>query len=1108
MTHLTHPTDPLTEALIGEIAEDFTQQLARGNHPEVESYVSRYPEYEEVLRQVLPALQAIRPQQTQSAFGGTDSLGIGGGEPVSRVLGDFRLLREVGRGGMGIVYEAEQISLQRRVALKVLPLASVLDERRLQRFRNEALAAAQLNHPHIVDVLGVGSERGVHYYAMRFIEGRTVADLIAAERDSNNADRPASTVSAQRPVEEIAAADTRPIAGLSTERQKPTPERFRRLAEMFADIADALDHAHQHGIVHRDVKPSNLIIDQAGKVWVCDFGLAQIDNGAAGLTCTGDLVGTLRFLSPEQVSTRNLVIDGRVDVYALGATLYETMTLQPAFDSETRPELLKQIITSEPKPPRRIDPGIPEELETIVLKSLSKSPQERYESAGDFAEDLRRFATDKPIRARRPNLKQRVSRWARHHRGLVQMAAVVALLFAIGSGVAAVSIDAARRDAIASKEQAEDAAELANREWTNAERLRIREEKNFRRAMRAVDLMLTRVAENKLANGPGMLEERRELLQEALAIYQEFLAQRRHDKKVRLETVRANLRVGQILLLQGRLKQARVAYEESMRVAIRGARQPGANKTDYDIQRAVASHNLGMIAFAMGKSRDAGKHYVRSLAIVASLPKGKQRALEVRRIVPAGHNNLGNVVYQRGDFRSAVRHYRKAIDGFSELVKDYPRVPSHRVGLATAHCSYARYCSSNGRTAESGVHYGKALKIQKELAERLPRVPKFRRALARTYGSLGDTQRKLRQLEQSRNSFRNAIALQSKLTRHYSEVPDFSIEVARVHNTYSFLLKRLGDLDQAIRHSRKALDIRLRLAADHPNLPRFQLGAAGNRRHLANLLVKAKVDEADSQFAQSIDALQPLAKAYPKLPMYRAELAESYLDLGRFQRAAKKYQQSERNLRAAIRILRRLTTDKRALPRYRTLLVKSRWHLAMVFSSRREIESATELFATNVDDMRKLVKEFPQVESHRHDLCGCLYNLALMQLRRRHLPEAESLIRENLTVYATLMQSASRTRKYRIKFRTSLLLWGGMLNMLKRRPSDGIECLAIASYAWKRDNARLTKLWFQRALTKPTRDRVVFDRVLEEVRLLTGLRSKTERAPVSAVKPKVGRPRG
>jgi serine/threonine protein kinase/WD40 repeat protein len=342
-------------------------------------------------------------------------------------LGDFRIVREVGRGGMGVVYEAIQLSLGRRVALKVLPFVATLDGRQLQRFKNEAHAAAQLHHTNIVPVYAVGCERGVHYYAMQFIDGQTLAELIDELRQLAGLDAPARSAAG------AAEAATPVAAALVTERSAKNPAFFRTAARLGRQAAEALEHAHQLGVVHRDIKPANLLVDPRGHPWITDFGLAQVQSDTK-LTLTGDLVGTLRYMSPEQALAKQVAIDHRTDVYSLGATLYELVTLEPLFAGADRQELLRQIAFEEPRPPRRLNKAVPAELETIILKAVEKNPADRYATAQELADDLERFLKDESIRAKRPSLFQRARKWARRHQSIVWsavVATVVVLLLAV-----------------------------------------------------------------------------------------------------------------------------------------------------------------------------------------------------------------------------------------------------------------------------------------------------------------------------------------------------------------------------------------------------------------------------------------------------------------------------------------------------------------------------------------------------------------------------------------------------------------------------------------------------------------------------------------------------
>jgi WD40 repeat protein len=330
-------------------------------------------------------------------------------------LGDFRIIGEIGRGGMGVVYEAMQLGLSRRVALKVLLSAAALDPRHVQRFEVEARTAAGLHHPNIVPVYATGSDQGIPYYAMQFIEGRDLARVIAGLRRQRRKD---------------GTEGDRRLPTVSSPLELPGPTFARAAAQLARQAADALECAHGHGVLHRDVKPSNLLIDDIGRLWITDFGLARI-RGSLELTRTGDALGTPRYMSPEQAVGRRSPLDGRTDIYSLGATIYELLTLRPAFAGDDRLDVLRRIAEEEPIAPRRIDPTIPVDLETIVVKAMAKEPSDRYATAADMADDLGRFLDGRPIRGRRQTIIDRAVRWTRRHRGLVSGLVAAGLLLVV-----------------------------------------------------------------------------------------------------------------------------------------------------------------------------------------------------------------------------------------------------------------------------------------------------------------------------------------------------------------------------------------------------------------------------------------------------------------------------------------------------------------------------------------------------------------------------------------------------------------------------------------------------------------------------------------------------
>lgn len=503
-----------------QISREYLAELEAGHAPDRHSYLARYPELAEILSECLDGIdlaQSLRPVSPPAAteFSGSP-------------LGDFQIVREIGRGGMGLVYEAMQLSLGRRVALKVLPFAAALDSRQLQRFKNEAHAAAQLHHTNIVPVYAVGCERGVHFYAMQLIEGRSLATVIQELRNvSDGGLIPSPNSTADYETSPTVAVS----AGRTSLRSRRETESFRTAARLTAQVADALDYAHEAGVVHRDIKPANLLLDAKGAIWITDFGLAQV-VADPGVTQTGDLVGTLRYMSPEQAAGRRIPVDHRADVYSLGATLYEFLTLQPIFTGDDRASLLHQILNEDPRPLRQWDLAIPVELETIVLKATAKSAGDRYATAADMAADLRRYLDERPILARRPTVSDRFRKWMRRHPSFV-----VATVVLLACGLIGLTIFSA----LVAHEQS-----LTRAAYQRENQRAIEAEARFQLARRAADEMI-RLAEDELSDNPFQESLRKRLLETALGYYQEFISQREEDPGAQAELGVTRDRVKKIL---------------------------------------------------------------------------------------------------------------------------------------------------------------------------------------------------------------------------------------------------------------------------------------------------------------------------------------------------------------------------------------------------------------------------------------------------------------------------------------------------------------------------------------------------------------------------------
>jgi serine/threonine protein kinase/WD40 repeat protein/tetratricopeptide (TPR) repeat protein len=492
-------SDSSREALLERLSEEFIERHRRGERPALSEYADRHPELAADIRDLFPAL--VKIEHLKPVAGDLTGAFIPHGDAANshtpEQLGDYRILREVGRGGMGIVYEAEQESLGRHVALKVLPPHSMDNPVHLERFRREARAAGRLHHTNIVPVYGVGEWRArddsspVHYYSMQFIQGEGLDKVLRDLRRLRNQPAPVSSGATPDTIapdgselaqslltgrfalpEPAPAEEAAPVASAV---ESPTTSSSdashssmsgsqsdwhycRTVARLGLQMADALAYAHRQSILHRDIKPSNLLLDQQGTIWITDFGLAKSEGG--DLTQHGEIVGTLRYMAPERFNGQSLK---QSDLYSLGLTLYEMLTLRLAFDDPDRMGLIDKQLHESPTPPRRLEPRIPRDLDTIIMTCLAKEPTERYKSAEALAEDLRLFLADRPIKVRRTPWHERTWRWCRRNPAIASLVTAVAVLLV---AVAAISTGAAIRlkSALDDSDTAKTKAETAERD--------------------------------------------------------------------------------------------------------------------------------------------------------------------------------------------------------------------------------------------------------------------------------------------------------------------------------------------------------------------------------------------------------------------------------------------------------------------------------------------------------------------------------------------------------------------------------------------------------------------------------------------------------------------
>jgi serine/threonine protein kinase len=424
-------------------------------------------------------------------------------------LGDFEIESRLGNGGMGIVYRARQLSLNRLVALKVLRPGLALTRHGLARFRREAEAAAKLHHTNIVAVYAEGEDHGLCYYAMELIEGQSLQRVLRGLQ-KQQAPRPPGGETIDwvpgPPPADLTPGSATTLSGSGTD-----AGYFDTVARWMADAADALDYAHQQRVIHRDIKPANLMLSSNGRLTILDFGLARLLE-EAGVTVSGDFLGTPRYMSPEQVAAGRTRVDHRTDIYSLGATIYELLTLQPAVAGKTREQVVTQILTRDPVRPRRLNRKIPVDLETICLKAMEKDPERRYATAGALADDLRRYLNRYAISAKRSGPVTRLIKLGARHK-LATAACSVMLILAVVAGITTWLYHRGQREIfeqLAETKREREKADLARRQREAAQRIRDVEHLNKEQKFREAFTLLEHEVAPYLPNEPRLEELRSE----------------------------------------------------------------------------------------------------------------------------------------------------------------------------------------------------------------------------------------------------------------------------------------------------------------------------------------------------------------------------------------------------------------------------------------------------------------------------------------------------------------------------------------------------------------------------------------------------------------------
>ena len=977
---------------VEQLADEFAERYRRGEFPSVTEYVEGHPEHAEELGELLPAV-AMMEQLKEKEVSNLDLLEKQAAISGLRQLGDFRIVREIGHGGMGVVYEAVQESLGRRVALKVLSPALLGSERAVSRFRREAETVARLHHTSIVPVFGVGEERGLHYYVMQFIDGQPLNEVIDGLRDKTGD----STGQASRtvgPRSEQPLEDPRHSAGLSgnltldlpqsdlpgsdlpRSPSRPTSDDslegaveklsarlrtkdyWKTVARIGNQVAEALQYAHSSGVCHRDIKPANLLIAEDGTVWLVDFGLARLAEENE-LTQTGDLLGTLRYMSPEQVVGE---FDNRSDVYSLGLTLYELLTFRPAHDASIRSRILQQITEKSPHARRLINPNIPADLETIVLKATAHAPADRYQTAGELADDLQRFIDGFAIRARRTSRIEQLWRWSRRNPALATTSALTLLLLVAVTAVSTwgfLTTRQAYKDLDEAYESLDSAQARAAGNLTDAMEAfeAIVDRLSERGVPQSLDLSSDEATGEELpqAQTIAVTQADAELLQELLEFYTKFSQRNDQSAQVAASTARVQRRMGDISQRLGRFDEAVAAYSSAKEI-LEELKKSEPRNSRHSLEIAKVLNEVGVMESRRGQLWNAAQSHLAAMVEIKQLPAEAAQSRDARFLQAQTYNWLGSMSMRAGmdqdtrgggppggpgrrpdDNRRDDQDDRQQDDGpgrggrggapgrwdgrpggFSS--RDFAGGPGRgETGPGRGETGPG----DNGRGGPSleerippdlrsrlgsfarDPHAARttAETLLLGLVEEAPDEPLYRLELAHHYRN-GICAPSFFLKDESRvESLLKSVAILEKLVEQFPDKPAYVFELADTLAMSCRELERDESPNDAAARFDKSIDLARTLHGQFPKVPEYQVLLANSLRRLGRARDKlGDRDGASALFDESLTHLAEISEEWPSLSVYQLSYVRALHESARACWRQRDMQRAEDHFATAIRV--------------------------------------------------------------------------------------------------------------------------------------------------------------------------------------------------------------
>ncbi len=667
-----------------------------------------------------------------------------------RYFGDYELLEVLGRGGMGVVYKARQKSLNRIVAVKMILTGQFASQDGVQRFQAEAEAAARLEHPGIVPIYEIGQHDGHHYFSMQFVQGHSLAETL---------------------------------------RENPLPSR--QAADYLQKIALAMAYAHSRGVLHRDLKPGNVLIDLDDQPHVTDFGLAKRVDSDSEMTATGQVLGTPSYMPPEQALGEHGQMGPQSDVYSLGAVLYALVTGRPPFQTDSVASTLLQVVNKDVVEPRSLNPAIDRDLETICLKCLEKEPARRYQSAQALADELGRYLRSEPILARPLSAALRVWRWCRRKPLVAGLSAAVLLLMIIGTAVSTYF----------AVESSQNAA------FFRSERDR---------------------ANNKTKETEQALKREREALSKQQAALEE--TEQTIDQYVDTVENAELLREPRFQpLLRELLKDARAHYERYIN------RHGAGLDSEHQEKLAQSLTKIGELNYYSGSHEESLDAYQRALAIWKRLVNQHPDAVQYPPELAECYRRIGAVSFEMGDHDAALEANESSFAILSDLVQRYPTDQKYRELLATSYRWTAQLQGAVGNRAEESAAYARMLELCDELATEAPDNAQFQYNLAIAHQTIGDMHRRQGDAEQAAEAYDRGLVIAKPLSAAHADALNYQFLPASLYKKRGALFKDAQIPQFAVPLFEKSRDILQRLAREHPNINWIQSEFADVQRDLGLL---------------------------------------------------------------------------------------------------------------------------------------------------------------------------------------------------------------------------------------------------------------------------------